>query len=964
MDPGPDANSTDGDADVTGADGFGSIAWTGAVAGSVAGLYGTLTVDAAGNYSYALDNGLAAVQGLAAGESLQDAFTYTLTDGDGDTSLATLTLTINGTDDGVTITGIGAAGGDETVDEDDLADGSSPNAAALTQTGTFNISAPDGFNGLTIGVIPVVTNGVVTIPALAIPTTYGALKITNVDLVTGVVSYSYTLSDNTLAHGPANNGENFVLDNISVVLTDTDGSRASDTLIVKVVDDVPTADDDLDSVTEDGPLVATGNVITAVDPGPDANSTDGDADVTGADGFGSIAWTGAVAGSVAGLYGTLTVDAAGNYSYALDNGLAAVQGLAAGESLQDAFTYTLTDGDGDTSLATLTLTINGTDDGVTITGIGAAGGDETVDEDDLADGSSPNAAALTQTGTFNISAPDGFNGLTIGVIPVVTNGVVTIPALAIPTTYGALKITNVDLVTGVVSYSYTLSDNAVAQGSDVLDNISVVLTDTDGSSASETLIVKVVDDVPIAAPAGVSVVPTDSKTNVMLILDLSGSMGSSSGLTGLTRLDVAKAAVSELLDQYDNRGDVMVRIVWFSDSALANSSVNGSAWLNVADAKTVIDHLSLDDPSAGGSTNYDAALLTAMQAFTAGTKLSAPGTQNVSYFISDGEPTSSSPWPQIPGSQPGTGFSRTNKVFGSPSVNNNNIVSFALGISNVAPPTVNLNPIAFDPARTQLADTPIRVTDLGQLADTLVFTIPPVAASVLTGVGGSASNSFGGDGGFVQSIIVNGVTYTFDPSANNGSGGVTTSGGGTFSFDASTKTLTVDTDTSAAGGELAMVMTTGTFTFQPTASFSSLTVAYVLVDHDGDTASSTLNLTASAGPDHPPIVRDDHVITNISGGSGTNIVIPDYALLYNDSDADSQTIAITDQITNKVGAISVAHASGNVTFTDDNTPGGSFTYTGSTASPSASDTGNVTVARNPSTTYSHRHWLWRYTHRP
>ena len=52
----------------------------------------------------------------------------------------------------------------------------------------------------------------------------------------------------------------------------------------------------------------------------------------------------------------------------------------------------------------------------------------------------------------------------------------------------------------------------------------------------------------------------------MLILDLSGSMNDSSGLTGLSRLDVEKAAISELFDQYDNRGDVMVRIVAFSET--------------------------------------------------------------------------------------------------------------------------------------------------------------------------------------------------------------------------------------------------------------------------------------------------------------------------------------------------------------------------------------------------------------
>src|SRR5262249_12416274 len=55
-------------------------------------------------------------------------------------------------------------------------------------------------------------------------------------------------------------------------------------------------------------------------------------------------------------------------------------------------------------------------------------------------------------------------------------------------------------------------------------------------------------------------------------------------------------------------------------------------------------------------------------------------------------------------------------------------------------------------------------------------------------------------------------------------------------------------DTGASGGELAMVMTTGAFTFQPPTGFSSESVAFVLVDGDGDTASSTLELTATTLP--------------------------------------------------------------------------------------------------------------------
>ena len=104
-----------------------------------------------------------------------------------------------------------------------------------------------------------------------------------------------------------------------------------------------------------------------------------------------------------------------------------------------------------------------------------------------------------------------------------------------------------------------------------------------------------------------------------------------------------------------------------------------------------------------------------------------------------------------------------------------------------------------------------------------------------------------------------------------------------FTYDSTTKTLIVDTDPSATGGELAIVMTTGAFTFQPTIGFTSESVGYVLIDGDGDPASNTLTFTASAAADQAPIVRDDHVITNQAAAAGADlIVIPDYALLYND----------------------------------------------------------------------------------
>src|SRR5215475_3262621 len=122
------------------------------------------------------------------------------------------------------------------------------------------------------------------------------------------------------------------------------------------------------------------------------------------------------------------------------------------------------------------------------------------------------------------------------------------------------------------------------------------------TTMSSTLSVSIEDDSPKAQPVEVSVDTSDSMTNVMLIIDVSGSMNSNAGLDDhptWTRLEAAIAAIDDLLDQYENHGDVRVQVVKFSSSA----SQVGTDWMSVADAKAAIADL-----SAGGNTFYDDAL--------------------------------------------------------------------------------------------------------------------------------------------------------------------------------------------------------------------------------------------------------------------------------------------------------------------------------------------------------------------
>jgi VCBS repeat-containing protein len=516
--------------------------------------------------------------------------------------------------------------------------------------------------------------------------------------------------------------------------------------------------------------------------------------------------------------------------------------LAAGQTLDITYNVTVTDNNGVSSTEPVTITINRTNDAPVITSGAAAGA---VSEEGLPNGVPDMLPAgldttnsTTASGTITASDVDGDAlTMTLGTPSAsLTSGGVAIAWTLQDTNHtlvgkaGAATIVTAT-ITDAGAYNVTLRgpiDHPVA-GQEDDTTFTVPVSVSDGHTTTPTtLSVSIEDDSPKAQPVEVSVDTTDSMTNVMLILDVSGSMDSSSGLDGLSRLDAAKAAINDLLDQYDSHGDVRVQIVKFSTGA----SQVGTDWMTVADAKAAIAGL-----SAGGSTFYDDALTKAMNIFADAGKLSGSGTQNVSYFLSDGEPTASH---EVQTSQQASWESF---------LTTNNIISFALGISD-APTTTDLDPIAFDPASgTQIGDTPIIVTDLNQLTDTLVFTASSVSGSVLTGASGEASNSFGADGGHVQSITVDGVTYAFNPAANGGAGGITTSGGdGSFTYNGTTKTLTVDTDTGASGGELAMVMTTGAFTFQPSTGFSSESVAYVLVDGDGDTASSTLQLTASTLP--------------------------------------------------------------------------------------------------------------------
>ena len=162
-------------------------------------------------------------------------------------------------------------------------------------------------------------------------------------------------------------------ESFTYVVTDANGNTATGTITVNIVDDIPTAVADTNSVVEGA--IVTGNVLT-----------DGTDDVFGADGAARgrrrgdrgcggqqhlAAGIGGVGAPVNGSFGMLTLNANGSYSYDGNPNVVPPAGAT------DTFVYTITDGDGDTSTVTLTITL-------TNSSLAASNDDLTVNEAALA----------------------------------------------------------------------------------------------------------------------------------------------------------------------------------------------------------------------------------------------------------------------------------------------------------------------------------------------------------------------------------------------------------------------------------------------------------------------------------------------------------------------------------------------------------------------------------------------------
>jgi Ca2+-binding RTX toxin-like protein len=389
--------------------------------------------------------------------------------------------------------------------------------------------------------------------------------------------------------------------------------------------------------------------------------------------------------------------------------------------------------------------------------------------------------------------------------------------------------------------------------------LSGVEPDTSDNTITETFnfTVNVTDTVPEAV-ADTDGGPEVGATNLIIIFDKSGSMDDNPGAVGFSdRIDLARAAVANLLSAVGPDGNINVMIVDF------DSNASTSGWLTtVAEANAYLASL-----VPGTNTNYDNAIDLAMTAFDAGMNPPTSG-NNITYFLSDG----------IPNEPVGSvGITGPEVTAWQDFLTAHDMPAFAVGIGGGVTDT-ELAPIAYDPINPLgPANTPILVTNESELIN------------LLAGTGGTLfngnvlTNDNPGADGFGSPAITN-LAFASQSGFSNAFTTATVLAAGLITITGSIGAeaywvLTIDTDGADQGDYQLTVL-------QPLPHdlpVGSLVFNYSIQDGDGDPALATLTfdisdvagageglalITGTAGNDDPLGIAGD--IAQIVAGGGGN----------------------------------------------------------------------------------------------
>ncbi|WP_300177217.1 retention module-containing protein [uncultured Aliivibrio sp.] len=306
-----------------------NFSYTWSITGSPTSEFGTLSLNpTTGQWEYTLNNSALSVQSLANGQIITDVFEVSVSAGGNLTSTQQVTVTIVGTNDDPIISGISTGN----LTEGDVLDADSTVSETLIVT---DIDAPDTHSWT------IVEGGNATYGVLTLNDGVWEYKLDNSRDETQALSAGETVTETFTIQADDGNGG---IDQQEVVITITgtnDDPVVSGTSSGRVVEDlIASAEGQLDAVDPDA-----GDVITwAVSDG-------------------------------AGVFGSLTIDGSGKWTYSLDNGLVSTQALSSGETQTETFEIVVDDGKGGTVTHTISVDVTGTNDTPEITSSSVVSGD-------------------------------------------------------------------------------------------------------------------------------------------------------------------------------------------------------------------------------------------------------------------------------------------------------------------------------------------------------------------------------------------------------------------------------------------------------------------------------------------------------------------------------------------------------------------------------------------------------------
>ncbi|MCT7603641.1 VWA domain-containing protein, partial [Aliarcobacter butzleri] len=273
----------------------------------------------------------------------------------------------------------------------------------------------------------------------------------------------------------------------------------------------------------------------------------------------------------------------------------------------------------------------------------------------------------------------------------------------------------------------------------------------------------------------------DEETNLILTVDVSGSMATYGADAiidkekGITRLDVVKQSLISLIETYKAAGNTMVNITLFANKAL------NKGWMSADEAIKYINSLSMkgfyiyegdtkisSSKLYGDSTDYAKALEE-----TGKVDISKSGqadAKTVAYFISDGQPQTSSQKKAVDSD------SDTAIVNWKTFIENNNIDLKVIGVGTAENNADALKYLKF--VQVMPGDEVITINEPTAIETTILGTVEG------TVFGDISDNFSGGDGKVtIDSIKVGDTIYTKDTMP---AGGIKLEGEGKLLFDFTT----------------------------------------------------------------------------------------------------------------------------------------------------------------------------------